>query len=155
MKTFAVLQLSGCAGCEMSLLEADDWTREYKLTHLPLVISSHVIPDVEVLLISGGVRTDEDLFNLRRSVKKAQQVVAVGTCATSGGVASLGDREEVRELFAADESRRQVPRLLPKCHPIDTFVNVSYYLPGCPPMPQLFMVALSGKTDFKSNRIVC
>jgi F420-non-reducing hydrogenase small subunit len=155
MKKFAVLQLSGCAGCEMSLLEAEDWTQKYELTHLPLVISSHDIPEVEVLLISGGVRTDEDLYNLRRSVKKAQQVVAVGTCAISGGVASLGDREEVRELFVAEESRREVPRLLPKCHPIDTFVNIDFYLPGCPPTPQLFMVALSGKTDFKSNKIVC
>jgi len=43
MKTFAVLQLSGCAGCEMSLLEAGDWTNKYELTHLPLVISSHDI----------------------------------------------------------------------------------------------------------------
>ena len=113
MKKFAVLQLSGCAGCEMSLLEAGDWTQEYTLTHLPLIISSHDMTDVEVLLISGGVRTDEDLFNLRRSVKKAQQVVAVGTCAISGGVASLGDCEEVRALFTAEESRREVPRLLP------------------------------------------
>jgi F420-non-reducing hydrogenase small subunit len=155
MKTFAVLQLSGCAGCEMSLLEAEDWTQQYKLTHLPLVISSHDIPDVEVLLISGGVRTDEDLFNLRRSVRKTKQVVAVGTCAISGGVASLGDREEVRELFAADKSRREVPRLLPKCHPLDTFVNIDFYLPGCPPTPELFTIALSGKADFKSNKIVC
>jgi len=155
MKTFAVLQLSGCAGCEMSLLESEDWTQQYKLTHLPLVISSHDIPEVEVLLISGGVRTDEDLFNLRRSVKKAKQVVAVGTCAISGGVASLGDRDEVRELFTPEESRRQVPRLLPKCHPLDTFVDINTYLPGCPPTPELFMVALSGTADFKSNKIVC
>jgi len=155
MKKFAVLQLSGCAGCEMSLLEAEDWTQHYTLTHLPLIISSHDIPDVEVLLISGSVHTDEDLFNLRRSVKKAKQVVAVGTCAISGGVASLGDREEVRALFTAEESRREVPRLLPKCHPVDTFVNVDFYLPGCPPAPALFMVALSGKTDFKNSKIVC
>jgi F420-non-reducing hydrogenase small subunit len=155
MKTFAVLQLSGCAGCEMSLLDAQDWTHQYRLTHLPLVISSHDIPEVEVLLISGGVRTDEDLFNLRRSVKKAKQVVAVGTCAISGGVASLGDRDEVRELFTHEESRRQVPRLLPKCHPLDTFVNIDVYLPGCPPTPELFMIALSGATDFRSNKIVC
>ncbi len=155
MKTFAVLQLSGCAGCEMSLLEAEDWTKHYTLAHLPLVISSHDIPEVEALLISGGVRTDEDLYNLRRSVKKAQQVVAVGTCAISGGVASLGDREDVRGLFAVDENRRHLPRLLPKCHPIDTFVNVSFYLPGCPPTPNLFLVALSGKGDFKSSKIVC
>lgn len=155
MKKFAVLQLSGCAGCEMSLLEAEDWTHKYELAHLPLVISSYDLPEVEILLISGGVRTDEDLYNLRRSVKKAKQIIAVGTCAISGGVASLGDREEVRELFAAEESRREVPRLLPKCHPIDTFVEVSFYLTGCPPTPELFLVALSAKDDFKSGRIVC
>ncbi|UCD57945.1 MAG: hypothetical protein JSV16_02195 [Candidatus Hydrogenedentota bacterium] len=37
MKTFAVLQLSGCAGCEVSLLDADAWVDEYQLAYLPLI----------------------------------------------------------------------------------------------------------------------
>jgi F420-non-reducing hydrogenase small subunit len=68
---------------------------------MPLVISAYDVPDVDVLLVSSGVRTDEDLYNLRRAVRHAQQVVAVGTCAISGGVAHLGDRDEVgRASFA-------------------------------------------------------
>ena len=96
MKRFAVLQLSGCAGCEVSLLNASEWLDTYRLVYMPLVISAHDVPDVDVLLMSGGVRTDEDLYNLRRAVQGADQVVAVGTCAISGGIASLGDRDDVR-----------------------------------------------------------
>ncbi len=155
MKRFAVLQLSGCAGCEVSLLNADAWVEEYQLAYMPLVISTYDVPEVDVLLISGGVRTDEDLYKLRRAVKGADQVVAVGTCAISGGVANLGDRDEVRALFLETKERHNVPRLLPRSHPVDAFVEVDLYLPGCPPTPELFMAVLSDPDDFEASKIVC
>jgi F420-non-reducing hydrogenase small subunit len=155
MRTFAVLQLAGCAGCEVSLLNADVWIQEYKLVYMPLVISAYDVPEVDVLLVSGGVRSNEDLYNLRRAVQRAGQVVAVGTCAISGGVASLGDREEVRDLFIAEDRRRHVPRLLPQCHPIDSAVEVDLYLPGCPPTPELLVAALLNPSDFEASHIVC
>ncbi len=155
MKRFAVLQLSGCAGCEVSLVNADAWVDEYKLVYMPLVVSTYDVPDVDVLLISGGVRTDEDLYKLRRAVKKAEQVVPVGTCAISGGVANLGDRDEVREVFLEQAQRHHVPRLLPKCHPVDAYVDVDLYLPGCPPTSELFMAVLMEDADFEGSKIVC
>jgi F420-non-reducing hydrogenase small subunit len=155
VKTFAVLQLSGCAGCEVSLLNADAWISEYRLVYMPLVISAYDVPPVDVLLVSGGLRTDEDLYNLRRASGRAGQVVAVGTCAISGGVPSLGNRDEVRELFLSEEGRRHVPRLLPRCRPIDTTASVDLYLPGCPPTPELFLAVLTQPSEYKASRIVC
>jgi F420-non-reducing hydrogenase small subunit len=155
MERFAVLQLSGCAGCEVSLLNAEAWVDRYKLVYMPLVISAYDVPEVDVLLVSGGVRTDQDLYNLRRAVRRAGQVVAIGTCAISGGVANLGDRDEVRELFLAQDERRHVPRLLPRSHPIDAVVDVDRYLPGCPPTPELFMAVLFDPPDFKASQTVC
>ena len=155
MKRFAVLQLSGCAGCEVSLLNADAWVDEYKLTYMPLVVSAYDVPEVDVLLVSGGVRTDEDLYKLRHAVRNANQVVAVGTCAISGGVANLGDRDEVRALFLAQAERHHLPRLLPKSRPIDAEVRVDRYLPGCPPTPELFMIALFNSPDAQIAKIVC
>jgi F420-non-reducing hydrogenase small subunit len=128
MNRFAVLQLSGCAGCEVSLLNAGEWMDRFKLVYMPLVISSYDVPQVDLLLVSGGVRTDEDLHHLRRAARSPAQLVAVGTCAISGGVASLGDRDDVRDLFINESERRHVPRLLPRCHPIDAFVDVDRYL---------------------------
>jgi F420-non-reducing hydrogenase small subunit len=155
MEQFAVLQLSGCAGCEVSLLNADAWVDQVQLVYMPLVISAYDVPAVDVLLVSGGVRNDEDLYNLRRAVRRAGQVVAVGTCAISGGVANLGDRDEVREIFLAQAERHHVPRLLPKCRPIDMVVGVDRYLPGCPPTPELFMAVLGDPPDFRPAKTVC
>jgi len=155
MNRFAVLQLSGCAGCEVSLLNAEEWVDRYTLVYMPLVISAYDVPEVDVLLVSGGVRTDEDLYNLRRAVQRARQVVAVGTCAISGGVANLGDRDEVRALFLAQAERRHLPHLLPKVRPVDSVVTVDLYLPGCPPTPELFMAVLFQPPDFKVSKTVC
>lgn len=152
---FAVLQLSGCAGCEVSLLNAGSWVEQYDLVYMPLVVSSYGVPEVDLLLVSGGVRNDEDLYNLRRAARRAGQVIAVGTCAISGGVASLGDRDDMRALFLTEMGRRHVPRLLPRCRPIDAVVEVDRYLPGCPPTPELFMALLTGAPDFKPARVVC
>ena len=155
LKKFAVLQLSGCAGCEVSLLNADEWLDQYRLVYMPLVISAYDVPEVDVLLVSGGVLTEEDLHNLRRAVRRAEQVVAVGTCAISGGVASLGNRPEIREVFLAQDEHVYVPKLLPKCRPIDAVVEVDRYLPGCPPTPELFMAVLRLSSDFKPGKTVC
>lgn len=155
MKQFAVLQLSGCAGCEVALLNAEEWMETYQLAYMPLVISAYDVPEVEVLMVSGAVHTDEDYHSLRHAVRRAEQVIAVGICAISGGVANLGNRDEVRELFLAEAARRHVPRLLDKSRPIDTVVNVDLYLPGCPPTPELFVAALSALDDFSPSRTVC
>ncbi len=155
MKRFAVLQLSGCSGCEVALLNAEEWLEEFDLAYMTLVMSAHDLPEVEVLLVTGGVRTEEDLYRVRRAVPRADQVVAVGTCAISGGVANLGNRPEVREVFLAQAERFHLPHLLPKCRPVDTVVEVDCYLPGCPPTPELFMAVLRKSPDIQIAKSVC
>jgi F420-non-reducing hydrogenase small subunit len=81
--------------------------------------------------------------------------VAVGTCAISGGMAHLGDRDEVRQLFLTQPERFHLPRLLPKSRPIDSRVAVDCYLPGCPPTPELLIAALFETTGFKAAASVC
>jgi len=153
---FAILQLSGCAGCEVSLLNASEWLDKFRLVYMPLVISTHHVPeDVEVLLVSGGVRNNEDVYNLQRAVRNVKKVIAVGTCAISGGVTNLGDRDDVREIFLSQSGRMHLPQLLTKTHPVDAFVKVDMYLPGCPPTPELFMAALQPEMEFKASGIVC
>ena len=116
---FAVLQLSGCAGCEVSLINASEWVDQYQLVYMPLVVSANAVPeDTEILLVSGGVRNDEDAFNLRKAAKTAKRVVAVGTCAISGGVSNLGDRDDVRKDVPGTIQRGITCRIYcPKSHP--------------------------------------
>jgi F420-non-reducing hydrogenase small subunit len=155
MKQFAVLQLSGCSGCEVALLNAEEWIDQFDLEYMTLVSSAYEIPEVDVLLVTGGVRTEEDLYKLRRTVQRADEVIAVGTCAISGGVVNLGNRPEVRDEFLSNTERHHLPHLLPKCHPIDSVVGVDRYLPGCPPTSHLFMAVLRKSSDYQPARTVC
>lgn len=152
---FAVLQLTGCAGCEVSLLNAGDELDLANLAYMPLIVTVHDVPEVDVLLVTGGIRTDDDLLKLRESARKVKKIVAVGTCAISGGVAGLGDRHDIREHFLAHTNQGKVPRMLPKCRPIDTEVEVDNYLPGCPPVPSLYVKLLNDPASLKSTSIVC
>jgi F420-non-reducing hydrogenase small subunit len=152
---FAVLQLSGCSGCEVTLLNADDWIGRLRLEYMPLVLSSEDFPHVQTLFVSGAVYTDEDLYRLRQAAQRAERIVAVGTCAISGGVANLGYRDEVRAVFFGEMERRHVPRILPKLRGVDAVVPVDYYLPGCPPTPQLYMMALEHPEGFVATKTVC
>lgn len=154
-ESFAVLQLSGCAGCEVSLLNAEDWIGRRELAYMPLILSAEDVPEVETLLVTGGVGTEEDEYRLRVAASRAHEVVAVGTCALSGGVANIGDRDDVREVYFSLPGRRHVPRILTKCHPIDAVVDVDLYLPGCPPTPELFMAALFDREGFQGSTTVC
>ncbi|MHB9034254.1 MAG: NADH-quinone oxidoreductase subunit B family protein [Anaerolineae bacterium] len=154
-ETFGVLQLSGCAGCEVSLINAQDWIGQRKLAYMPLILSAEEFPPVDTLLVSGAVRTDDDLYRLLQASRRTKNLIAVGTCAISGGVANLGDRDDVRQVFFSAMERRHVPRLLPKLHPVDAVVPVTRYLPGCPPMPHLFITALFGPSVVKMPASVC
>jgi F420-non-reducing hydrogenase small subunit len=45
--------------------------------------------------------------------------------------------------------------MLPKCAPIDNYIEVDKYLPGCPPTPELFLLLLSDQEDMKVAKTVC
>jgi len=45
--------------------------------------------------------------------------------------------------------------MLPRAYPIDKFVHVDLYLPGCPPTPELFITALTEAENAKIASIVC
>ena len=49
MKRFAVLQLSGCSGCEVSLLNAEEWMGEFDPAYMTLVSSAYHVPEGQVL----------------------------------------------------------------------------------------------------------
>ncbi len=153
--TFATLPLSGCSGCDVALLNSDEWVGRRRLTYMPLLVASDDLTAVQTLLVTGGVGTEEDDYRLRRGRKCATQLIAVGTCAISGGVANIGNRDEVRSVYFAQRERRSVPRILRKCRPIDDVVAVDLYVPGCPPMSHLLIAALFGLNGFVPSRTVC
>jgi F420-non-reducing hydrogenase small subunit len=122
-------------------------------------------PDGSLLavFINGGIRNDEQLEMARMLRRKAKVVIAFGACAQLGGIPGLANQWEWPSVLQAayfdapslvdrvtpsaassDEGHEmELPHFLPRLRPLDTFIDVDYYVPGCPPTANIIESALN------------
>jgi F420-non-reducing hydrogenase small subunit len=115
-------------------------------------------------LVNGAVRTSEQEEMAQLLRRKSKVLIAYGACAHLGGIVSLAnqfDRDEVMEYVyqeapsvVNDENTRphvssaengrvaSLPEFRNVVRALDQVVDVDYYIPGCPPTPNLLKGAL-------------
>lgn len=120
--------------------------------------------ELTVTLINGAVRTDEQEEMAKLLRRKSKLIIAHGSCAHLGGVVGLANfypKEDVlgrafEEVPTIRNEKRVYPQVktveskkeleLPSFHdavkPLDQVVEVDYYIPGCPPPPELIKKAV-------------
>lgn len=177
--------LNACSGCEIAIVDMG----ERLLTVLELVEFVHIpvlmdhkyygqtgagdhldIPEADVGILSGGIRNEEHLEVARVMRQKCKAIIALGTCATHGGIPSLINSYSNEDLLAryygtestdpADARPSEgVPPLLDSCYALDEKIDVDIYLPGCPPHPDQVFLALSafleGRVPELPGKSVC
>lgn len=162
-----IVSLTCCAGCVSSFLNAGDafleiLSQDFDIVYSPTFVDLKEVPEVDLAIVEGGVRTEADEKLIREVRAKCKTLVALGICATHGGITSLGNITSVKRLmekehFILDSSN--LPELEDLMYPICNFVDVDYYIPGCPPMPLLIVHSLksivSGKQPLRHQSVVC
>ncbi len=138
----ATLKLASCSGCHVALLDTHEKVLEIaeNLVFSPILIDIKDIPESDVVLVEGCVRTEEELELLREARRKTKVLIAFGTCAALGGISSLGNiysGQQILERVYGDGQPDNVPKFLDMALPVDEYVEVDYYLPGCAPPPEL------------------
>jgi F420-non-reducing hydrogenase small subunit len=107
--------------------------------------------------INGAVRNSEQLEVVELLRKKSQVVVAFGVCAQSGGIPGLANLSNAKGIFAEvyrdgvtpqtshcqDGYTLTLPQLYDKVSTLGDVIDVDYYLPGCPPTPNLIAAAVT------------
>jgi F420-non-reducing hydrogenase small subunit len=163
----SIVSLTCCAGCVSSFLNAGDALLEilsgdFEIVYSPTFIDLKEIPEVDLAIVEGGVRTVSDEELIKEVRAKSRILVALGICATHGGITSLGNVTSVKKLLEKEYSlpvSGKLPELEDLMYPICNFVDVDYYIPGCPPMPFLIVHSLksivSGKTPIRHQSVVC
>jgi F420-non-reducing hydrogenase small subunit len=160
--------LNSCSGCEISIVDLGerllDVLNLVDFVHIPALMDDkyygqlgdkkHLsLPEAEVGIISGGIRNTEHLELAEEIRKKCNTVIAIGTCATHGGIPALCNsytNEEIKGRYYATQTTDQVdftpddnlPQLLDGCYALDEKIKVDVYLPGCPPHPDQVFEAL-------------
>jgi F420-non-reducing hydrogenase small subunit len=127
--------------------------------------------DIAVSFINGAVRLEEQEEMVKLLRQKSGLVVAFGACAHMGGIPGLGnfwDRETIfqrqyKEVPTMENPEGITPKVktkidgmeltLPEFYDtvrtLDQTIDVDYYLPGCPPPPDLIMAAVTAILEGK------
>ena len=136
--------------------------QDFDIVYSPTFIDLKEIPNVDLAIVEGGVRTKDDETLIREVRAKCRILVGLGLCATHGGITSLGNRLALKNLLEKEYSlidTTKLPELEDLMYPICNFVDVDYYIPGCPPMPFLIVHTLksivSGKQPEHYQSVVC
>jgi len=153
--TLAIQDLCACDGCEVALADLghvllDLMDEKVELVYAPLFMSAQDYGEVDILMLTGAPRTEDDIAQLRQVRQRARYIVSFGSCATFGGIpglANLYERAAMLETayqnaptLRAGEGTipsELLPALTGEIRPIGAYVDVDFSLPGCPPPPRL------------------
>ncbi len=162
--------LNACSGCEIAIVDLGarilDVLALVEFVHIPVLMDhkyygqlgdqKHVnIPEADVGIITGSLRNEEHLEVAEEMRKKCKLIIALGTCATHGGIPALANsftNESILERYYSTETtdkgqprpQEGIPRLLDAVYALDEKIKVDVHLPGCPPHPDQVFNALAG-----------
>lgn len=153
----ATVWLDGCSGCHMSFLDMDERLLELaelvEVVYSPLVDVKEFPAEVDIALVEGAVGSVADEEKIRKVRAHTRTLVAMGDCAITSNVPGMrnpiGPEAVLQRAYIENASAHQqiptegVPKLLRTSRPIQDFVKVDVYLPGCPPSAQTFYTALT------------
>ena len=122
-------------------------------------------------LLNGAIRSDEQEEMARLLRRKSRYLIAYGACAQLGGIPGLANqfsRKQIGKFYFEDgpstaneqkvhpqirfkEDGREVtlPKLFEVVRSLDQVVDVDYYIPGCPPTPEITKKAISALLEGK------
>jgi coenzyme F420-reducing hydrogenase gamma subunit len=159
-----VLSLASDFGCQVQLTNMEDDLLDVlglmELSYWQLTSSGHMPDAYDVAIIEGAVTTAEHVELLKDVRSKAAAVVAIGTCAVTGGIPALANVEplETRYTTVYGDGIAVAPgRIAPA--PIDSVIDVDYHLPGCPIDQAEFLRLLTrlllGLSDRVPDQMMC
>jgi len=134
--TVAVFKFSSCDGCQLTILNLEDELLDLVgIVEIAYFLEArrHTLPGpYDIALVEGSVTTPHEVERIQEIRKQAKTLIALGTCATAGGIQALRNSANLDDLALAVYEHPEYLHALPKSTPIAEHVKVDYELWGCP-----------------------
>ena len=132
----AVHKFSSCDGCQLAFLNLGEdlltLAGRVDLVHFAEAGPLDPDTDADVAFVEGSVSTPEDLERIQRIRKHSRMLIAIGACATSGGIQALRNGADGAEWVTRIYSHPEAIASLAHSTPIASHVKVDFELWGCP-----------------------
>jgi len=132
----AVWKFASCDGCQLSLLDCEDEllavAGSVEIANFTEASTTVVEGPYDVSLVEGSVTTPHDAERIQEVRQSSRFLVAIGACATAGGIQALRNFTAVDELASVVYAHPEYLSTLESSTPISAHVPVDFELRGCP-----------------------
>lgn len=134
--TLAVWKFASCDGCQLTLLDCEDelltLAEEVRIAAFAEASSAVVAGPYDVSLVEGSISTPIDECRIKEIRAQSGILVAIGACATAGGIQALRNFADVAEFASVVYARPDYIHTLATSTAASDHVTVDYELRGCP-----------------------
>ena len=161
--TLAIWKFTSCDGCQLSLLDLEDEllaiAGRIEIAHF-LEASSRVIDGpYDVSLVEGSISTPDQTDRIREIRAQSRLLVAIGACATAGGIQALRNTADAGAFRATVYPEPHLIEALDTAKAIEEHVPVDLELRGCPVSPaqlrELIAALLAGRKPRLTQEAQC
>jgi coenzyme F420-reducing hydrogenase gamma subunit len=131
----AFFSFTSCEGCQLVVLTIEEQLLE--LIDLIDIVSfreamSEKSEDYDIAFVEGSITTTSEVKRIKKIRDTAKIVIALGACATIGGINCLKNQFEmkkVKEIVYGEmaDNYDTIP-----ARPIESVIKVDYWIQGCP-----------------------
>jgi coenzyme F420-reducing hydrogenase gamma subunit len=132
----AVWKFASCDGCQLSLLNCEDelaiLADSVAIANFPEGFRQVQKGPYDISLIEGSITTAHDAERIHRIRRISKMVIAIGACATAGGIQALRNFQDVGEFTRFVYASPEWIDTLNKSTPISDHIHIDFELRGCP-----------------------
>ncbi len=132
----AVFKFASCDGCQLSLLDAEDEllavAGEVEIAYFVEARRQMLAGPYDVSLVEGSITTPEEVERIQEVRRQSKFLVAIGACATAGGIQALRNWQNVDDFIQIVYAHPDYIDTLATSTPVSEHVPVDFELRGCP-----------------------
>lgn len=130
-----VFKFSSCDGCQLAFFELEEdllrLSQRVEIEYFLEASSKNFYGEFDLSFVEGSVSTQDEVERIKDIRERSKVLVAIGACATSGGIQSARNYEDYQSIYTS-VYKEEGKRTLEKSYPLSHWVKVDYQLPGCP-----------------------
>jgi coenzyme F420-reducing hydrogenase gamma subunit len=158
-----VFKFASCDGCQLSLLDCEDellgLAAQVEVAYFLEATRQPLVGEFDVALVEGSISAPEQLEQIHDVRQRSRFLVAIGACATAGGIQALRNGADVNDFLRLVYARPEYIQTLATSTPLAAHVQVDFELRGCPidkrQLVDTIVSLLAGRRPRTPNHAVC